>query len=52
MSHFLQLCLAFAAGEFVGAFFLLFFLGAFRKPDGAAEPEETDNVVVLRRRGA
>ena len=49
MSHFLQLCLAFSAGEFVGAFFLLFFLGAFRKSDGEVEPEDTDNVVVLRR---
>lgn len=48
MSHFLQLCLAFAAGEFVGAFFLLFFMGAFKKPEGTVQTDEADNVVLFR----
>ena len=42
--------LCFVIGEFVGMGAILFFMGAFRKPDPIdLEFEETDNVVPFRR---
>ena len=48
---FVSYCLAaFAAGEFVGAFAVLFFMGAFRLKSPEPDEEPTgDNVIELRR---